>query len=88
MAFYAYSEEMLCHFSGWRVTAQNTLALDIVQGECCDMGAAIKTAKSILPTVNKILTYSGDVPDTVYTLTANGWAAHLPNPTSSPTLKP
>ncbi len=71
-----YSSKLKCAFHGWRVLADGEIALDMPENNCCDMSGAIEIAEVIMPSVWKILTFSGEVPDTAYILLNGKWGAY------------
>ena len=68
-----YSSKLQCGFHGWRVLADGEIALDMPDGNCCDMDGAIEIAEKIMPSVWRIVTFSGGVMDTVYGNSRGKW---------------
>lgn len=62
-----------CGLVGVMICNDSRIILLLPAGECCDMSAAIKFAKKILPGVTTISTYAGTVPDTEYRLYGQEW---------------
>ena len=75
-----YSSALQCEWSAWRVLEHGQLALDMEDGECCDMNGAVCMAEAIMPGVFRIVTFAGDVPDTEYRLWQGKWSAYTPQP--------
>ena len=75
-----YSSALQCEWSAWRVLEHGQLALDMEDGECCDMNGAVCMAEAIMPGVFRIVTFAGDVPDTEYRLWQGKWGAYTPQP--------
>ena len=55
-----------------------TVCIYMEAGNCCDMAGAIELAKVISPGVDKIATFSGIEPDTVYRRVSGKWEAFIP----------
>ena len=70
-----YSTKLKCAFSAWRVLADGELALDLPDGNCCDMIGAIEIAEKIMPAVWRIATFAGGQPDTEYRHWQGKWLA-------------
>src|SRR5574344_25933 len=83
-----YSSALQCCWSAWRVIDEGQLALDMEQDECCDMRGAIRVAQTIMPCVFRIVTFSGDSPDTEYKLRQGKWSAYTPQPPNAPSSQP
>ena len=71
-----YSSKLQCVFSGWRLLADGEIALDMPEGNCCDMGGAVEIAQKVMPSVWRIATFSGGKADTEYRLSLGKWSAH------------
>lgn len=74
----AWSDELQCFWRAWRVVSNGTLALELAEGDCCDMNAAIRIATQLMPCVSRISTYSGDVIDTEYRKSNGQWEVAAP----------
>jgi hypothetical protein len=71
-----YSSKLMCAFNSWRVLGDGEIALDMPENNCCDMRGAIEIAQVIMPSVWKISTFSGEIPDAVYILIDGKWGAY------------
>lgn len=71
-----YSSKLQCAFNGWRVVDEGEIALDMPKHNCCNARGAIEIAQVIMPSVWKILTFSGGIPDTMYILIDGKWKAY------------
>jgi len=72
---FTYNRRLKCDFIAWRVLADGEIALDLPDGNCCDMTAAIEIAEKIMPAVRRIVTFVGGQPDTEYRLWKGDWMA-------------
>ena len=64
-----------CTLLGVIVIDDSHIRLLFPPGACCDMTAAVKLGKSIVPDVTTISTYAGKIPDTEYRLVGKKWEA-------------
>lgn len=71
-----YSSKLQCVFNGWRVLSDGEIALDMPEHNCCDMRGAIDIASVIMPSVWKISTFCGGLPDVMYILIDGKWGAY------------
>lgn len=76
----AHSDALQCNWLAWVVGRDGLLSLYMPPHNVADMHGAIKTAKLLCPSVLRIDTYSGDVPDTTYVLSVDGWIAYCRRP--------
>lgn len=72
-----WSEALQCEWLGWRVVGEYALALDLPDGNCCDMTGAIKTAEALMPEVVRIVSFQGGENDTIYRKESTGWKAYI-----------
>ena len=75
-----WNEDLVCHWSAWRVISEQHLVLELPSENVCDMGGAIKIAQSLCPDVDTIDVYSGDVLDVQYRFDSDDekWKAFVP----------
>lgn len=73
-----YSSKLKCLWSALRPLDERAVALDLQDGNCCDMRGAIELAMAVNPKVQRIETFAGGVPDAEYRLGRSGWEAFLP----------
>lgn len=71
----ARSDELQCRWIVWRAVSDGEVALEMPPDNCCDMRGVIRVAKSIMPHVWRIATFSGGAPDTEYRLINEMWTA-------------
>ena len=71
-----YSSKMRCGFNAWRVISDGEIALEMPDGQCCDMSGAIDIAEKIMPSVWRIQTISGGKTDVEYRLFRGKWDAY------------
>jgi hypothetical protein len=72
---YKTSADLGCGLVGVMFGSDSHVILLFPANECCDMTAAIKFAKRLLPGVTMISTIAGSVPDTEYRLEGKEWGA-------------
>jgi hypothetical protein len=61
-----YDEALKCCWHCWRVVGPRRLVLEVKEFNSTDMGGAIMVGKRLMPDVQEIIVYSGDVPDIRY----------------------
>ena len=74
----AYSNELQCVFSAWRVLADSEIALEMPAGNCCDMTGAIEIAQKIMPSVWRIATFVDGKSDVEYRFWKGEWISCEP----------
>ncbi len=74
---YARHPKLQCGWHGLRVISPKILHIFLIKGECCDMDGCTSFAESILPDVQLIQTFSGDLADFRYVKTGKDWAAQI-----------
>ena len=72
----APDNNLCCHLTKMTVT-DDEVNLHFPDGECCDMGAAIKLATCATPSVLRIQTWSGEKRDTGYIKEGSEWKSLL-----------
>lgn len=55
-----------------------TVVIDMVEGECCDMGGAVRVCEALWPGCHEIRTCSGGKADTSYVKRDGTWIALEP----------
>lgn len=61
-----WSNKLQCAFHSWEVISDGELALYLPPNNVCDMTGAISIANAIMPSVFRIVVYSGEVEDVEY----------------------
>jgi hypothetical protein len=69
--------QMVCGWHGLQIISETILHIFLLKGDCSDMWGCISFAESILPDVELIQTFSGDLPDFRYVKTGKDWAAQI-----------
>ena len=77
------SAKLQCCWDAWRQVADGELALEMPAGNCPDMRGAIEIATAICPSVWRIATFSGGMPDTEYRNVRGEWLAYDVRPNYS-----
>lgn len=75
-----WNEDLVCHWSAWRVISERHLVLELPSQNVCDGRGAVKIAKSLCPNVDTIDVYSGSVLDVQYRFIYDDekWEAFVP----------
>lgn len=74
---YSQSQQLQCGWHGLRIVSPKILHIFLIKSECCDMAGCTSLAETILPEVQLIQTFSGDVPDFRYVKNGKEWAAQI-----------
>ena len=70
-----YDEDLKCCWHSWRVVSPGCLVLEVKEFNCTDMTGAITVGKRLMPDVQEITVYSGDVPDILYFRQGSRWSS-------------
>lgn len=74
-----WNEDLKCFWRAIHVKGKNHIRIDLLSGNCTDMGGAIRLAKAVMPEVTRIDTYAGITESTYYVLGENGkWVSNAP----------
>ena len=72
-----YRDDMSCVMISCAFSFHKKIAhLYFADNHCCDMTAAIKFARSVMPDVVQIQTFNASGPDTVYDNSIGEWKAY------------
>lgn len=63
-----WNEHLVCGWLKIEAIGDGVISISFPESHCCDMGGAIKFAKSLMPDVKEIRTYSGSILDAMYLL--------------------
>lgn len=72
----SHNKILQCCWQSFHVVGPGKLAIALPDGNCTDMGGAIRIAKTLMPDVSVIYTISGGEPDTMYCKEGKDWKAY------------
>lgn len=73
-----WSDLLQCNWSHWFAVNEKTLCLYLPSYNVTDMTGCIKTASTLMPSVERVMVWSGGKQDTCYKKIDGKWHAVLP----------
>lgn len=68
-----WNEDLMCFWLKIEPLHEKTIGIYLPEGSSADMGGAVKTARAVMPKVNKIVVYAGGLRDIDYELRNSKW---------------